>query len=352
MIPMGRATQIIALLLLPIAWGCKEQEKTAPQEVVYKDFDTKYLATRVVNNIGRSIDTAKLQIFPTDKVWVVNIQGGKNTDEVFQATLEDALISALTGYQKCAVVERDVDIVRNLFLEHQESKDLDIKDDTLVKTGKLLNADKILAYRIMKVEQKGFNILDKAVQTLFFMVEPSEVKQVRLALHLRVIDVASGGILASGFVEESEENALFYDNPYPARTVGPLSSGRYQGYSSDQKPDSVTQIGRAYRAYSNLSDKLGPHGLYENRDWDEWSRKNSYNLGPDILYDATHSVILLTSVPSNARIYVDDIEVGKTPMYFSQEMGDKIAVYKEGYLLEEFTVPPNRSAFHIVMRPK
>ncbi|NOZ23878.1 MAG: PEGA domain-containing protein [Planctomycetes bacterium] len=346
-----RAVQLIPPVLFLAALGC-QQEKIAPKEVVYKDFDTKYLATRIVNNIGRSIDTTKLQIFPTDKVWIVNIQGGKNTDEVFQATLEDALISALTAYQKCAVVERDTDIVRNLYLEHQESKDLDIKDDTLVKTGKLLNADKILAYRIMKVEKKGFNILEKAFQTAFFMIEPSEIKRVRLALHLRVIDVASGAILASGFVEESEDNSLFYDNPYPARTVGPISSGRYQGYSGNQKVDSVTKIGRAYRTYSNLSDNLGPHGLYKNRDWDEWSRENSYKLGPDILYDATFSNILLTTTPSNARVYVDGVEVGKTPMYFSQEMGEKITVYKIGYLLEEFTVPPDRSAFHIILRPR
>jgi len=351
MAKMRRTAQLIPSILLLITLGC-QQEKTAPKEVVYKDFDTKYLATRVVNNIGRSIDTTKLQIFPTDKVWVVNIQGGKNTDEVFQATLEDALISALTGYQKCAVVERDTDIVRNLYLEHQESKDLDIKDDTLVKTGKLLNADKILAYRIMKVEKKGFNILEKAFQTAFFMIESREVKRVRLALHLRVIDVVSGGILASGFVEESEENALFYDNPYPARTVGPISSGRYQGYAGGQKADSVTRIGRAYRAYSNLSDDIGPQGIYQNRDWDEWARKNSYDLGPDILYSAGHSNIMLTSTPTNARVYVDGIEVGRTPMYFTQEMGDKISVYKIGYLVEELTVPPDRSAFHIILRPR
>lgn len=338
-----------ALALLLALLGC--EQKKAPQEVVYKDFDTKYLATRIVNNIGRSLDTAKIQIFPSDKVWVVNIQGGKNTDEVFQATLEDALISSLTGYKKCGVVERDTDIVRNLYLEHQESKELDIKDDTLVKTGKLLSADKILAYRIMKVEEKGFNILEKALQAAFFMVEASEVKQVKLALHLRVIDVRTGGVISSGYVEESEQNTLFYDNPYPMRSTGSVSSGRYQGYAGREKPDSVTQIGRAYRVYTNLMDNISPDGLYKNRDYDEWAREVN-KIGPDTLYDADASMVLLTTTPTGAHVFVNDIEQGKTPMYFSREMAEKISIYKMGYLLEELTVPPGVSAFHVNLRPK
>ena len=338
-----------ALVVLLALLGC--EQKKAPKEVAYKDFDTKYLATRIVNNIGRSLDTTKVQIFPKDRVWVVNIQGGKNTDEVFQATLEDALISSLTSYKKCGIVERDTDIVRNLMIEHQESKELDIKDDTLVKTGKLLNADKILAYRIMKVEEKGFGILEKALQATLFMLQPSEVKQVRLALHLRVIDVPTGGVISSGYVEESEENTLFYDNPYPMRSTGTLSSGRYQGYGGRKKTDTVTQIGRAYRAYSNLSDNISPEGIYNNRDWDEWAREVN-KIGLDTLYAADASTIVITSTPANAHVFVNGLDKGRTPVYMSREDGDRIVLYKIGYLMEQLTVPPNRSAFHVNLRPK
>src|SRR5690606_13833090 len=98
-----------------------------------------------------------------------------------------------------AVVEKDEDLVRNLFVEYTESKKLAIKSDELVRTGKLLNADMILAYRVLRADEKSIGWIVwgclKFVEMLGRLVTDMSVNSadsLRIGMHLQVVHVGSG----------------------------------------------------------------------------------------------------------------------------------------------------------------
>lgn len=204
---MGLLVLIACALVSGCAYGPKE--KRTPEDVRFTDTDEKYMATRVasvfVYNMG------EIPMKREEKVWVVGFENesSRNLDRpIISAAVEDALIEALLREKKCQIVEKDADIVRNIYLEQQESALLEFKDPKLGQEAKLANADTILAYRIIKLERWEFNPLLK-----LFSNDSNDLGKFRIALHLRLIDMKTGLVRWSGYFEEPRKNPLSYKKP-------------------------------------------------------------------------------------------------------------------------------------------
>lgn len=152
-----------------------------------------------------------LQISKDERVWVVNKNGGTNTDSAVDGLTYDAIIDTLRGKGISEVVARDDDMMRSLYVEYTESAKLAARDDSLARDGKMKPADVILTYRLMRhnVRQPGYIILG-----LRFIVggciglvtdaQPNVTDGLRLLLHVEVIDVKTGTTRATRVIEHVE----------------------------------------------------------------------------------------------------------------------------------------------------
>jgi len=330
--------------------GCEEGAKKTSRSPVGA-VPARRTGEQMIRSVGESIDPAKLQIFPGDRVWVVDMKGDKESDPKFRNALESAIADALKTKGKCIVVGKGSAAVTKLFAQHAKGKTLELKTEQLLSVAKSLKADKILTYRVLKIEKKRVSVLEKALQAAMFNMTPGQLDRIKPALHVMVIDVATGTNIAGGMIEEKRAETVFYDTSYPMRTAPPERSGRYPPPPKKPKVSSVLKTGRAYRAYVKMSNDLGPHGLYKNEDWDNFSRFSN-ELGPSTLYSSTDGQCVITTTPSKAWVFVNGQVVGKTPLYWSFAPKDKVVIYKEGYIREEFEAPFDDYAFHINLRPR
>lgn len=206
---LGR--DLLALVACALIVGCAygPKEKRDVNDVQFTDTEEKYMATRVasvfVYNMG------EIPLKPEERVWVAGLENpsSRNLDKpIIGAAIEDALIEALLREKKCQIVEKDADMVRNLYVEQQESAQLEFKDQKLGQEAKLANADTLLAYRIIKLERWEFNPLLKLLSN-----DRNDVGKFRIALHLRLIDTRTGLVKWSGYFEEPRKNRLSYKKP-------------------------------------------------------------------------------------------------------------------------------------------
>ncbi|MEW6357053.1 MAG: hypothetical protein AB1696_12050 [Planctomycetota bacterium] len=206
---LGKGIMVLTVLALG-CWGCSgPKEKRSPEDVAFTDTDEKYMATRVANIFVYNMGEVPLK--RDEKVWVVGLENksSRNLDKpIISTAVDDALIDALLREKKCQVVEKDADMVRNLYIEQQESAQLEFKDSKLGQEAKIANADAILAYRIIKLERWNYNAFAK-----LFSNDSHDVRKFRIALHIRLIDTRSGMVRWSGYFEEPRKNPLSYEKP-------------------------------------------------------------------------------------------------------------------------------------------
>jgi hypothetical protein len=110
-------------------------------------------------------------------------------------------------------------------------------------------------------------------------------------------------------------------------------------------------FGRRYRAFTRLSDKLGPEGLYDDQGYQEWTRIND-QIGPEPFYSAEPTLMIITTTPTSARVFVNGMDCDVTPCWLPLEEGDKVVITKQGFIQEEFVVPEQRRTIHIDLRPR
>ncbi len=162
-----------------------------------------------------------LKIAPTERVWVVNENGGTNSDSPVDALTYDAIIDVLRGKGVSEVVARDDDMMRSLYVEYTESAKLQSRADSLSRDGRIQPADVILAYRLMRLntKQPGFIILGLRflVGGLIGLVadaQPNLSDGVRLVLHLEAIDVKTGTTRATRIAEHVERQPDWFAADY------------------------------------------------------------------------------------------------------------------------------------------
>lgn len=162
-----------------------------------------------------------LKISPTERVWVVNKNGGSNSDAAVDALTYDAIIDVLRGKGVSEVVARDDDMMRSLYVEYTESAKLQARADSLARDGKIQPADVIVTYRLMRLntKQPGFIILGLRfiVGSLIGLVadaQPNISDGVRLVLHLEAIDVKTGTTRATRIAEHVERQPDWFAADY------------------------------------------------------------------------------------------------------------------------------------------
>jgi hypothetical protein len=162
-----------------------------------------------------------LKIAPTERVWVVNENGGTNSDAPVDALTYDAIIDVLRGKGVSEVVARDDDMMRSLYVEYTESAKLQARADSLARDGKIQPADVIIAYRLMRLNTKqpgiiilGLRFLVGGLIGLVADAQPNLSDGVRLVLHLEAIDVKTGTTRATRIAEHLERQPDWFAADY------------------------------------------------------------------------------------------------------------------------------------------
>lgn len=162
-----------------------------------------------------------LKIAPTERVWVINKNGGTNTDRPIDAITYDALVDSLRDGGISEVVARDDDMLRSLYVEYTESGKLASRAESLARDGRIQPADVMLAYRVIRVNQRnpGFIILGirffvGGILGLFTDAQVNLSDGLRMAVHLDVIDVKSGTVRATTIVERVEPQPNWFVADY------------------------------------------------------------------------------------------------------------------------------------------
>ncbi len=153
----------------------------------------------------------ELKMEPTERVWVVNKNKATNGDGTLDAITYDALVDSLRADGLTEVVERDDDLMRAMYLEYTESGKLDARDPQLVTTGRVQNADVILAYRVMRLNYRSPGLLMLGIRMIAagFLGLCTDAQMhltdgLRIAVHLDVIDVKTGKVRSTKIVEHVE----------------------------------------------------------------------------------------------------------------------------------------------------
>jgi hypothetical protein len=168
-----------------------------------------------------------LKIAPTERVWVINKVGGTNTDRPIDALTYDALVDSLRDGGISEVVARDDDMLRSLYVEYTESGKLAARADSLARDGRIQPADVMLAYRVMRVNQKspgmiilGIRYFVGFIAGLFADAQVNNADALRIAIHLDVIDVKSGTVRATSIVERVEPQPNWFAADYLFDGIG------------------------------------------------------------------------------------------------------------------------------------
>ncbi len=169
----------------------------------------------------------ELKIAPTERVWVINKNGGTNTDRPIDAVTYDAIVDVLRDQGISEAVARDDDMLRSLYVEYTESGKLAARADSLARDGKIQPADVMLAYRVMRLNQRnpGFIILGirfivAGILGLFADAQPNLSDGLRIAIHLDVIDVKTGTVRTSTIVERVEPQPNWFVADYLFDGIG------------------------------------------------------------------------------------------------------------------------------------
>src|SRR5690606_35552287 len=120
----------------------------------------------------------------------------------------DALVDTLRGSGISDVVARDDDMIRSLYVEYTESGKLAARADSLARDGKIQPADVMLAYRVVRLNQKnpgmiilGIRFIVAGIVGLFADAQPNLSDGLRIAIHVDAIDVKSGTVRSTRIVE-------------------------------------------------------------------------------------------------------------------------------------------------------
>ncbi len=171
-----------------------------------------------------------LKISPTERVWVINKNGGTNSDRPIDALTYDAIVDVLREGGISEVVARDDDMLRSMYVEYTESSKLAARADSLARDGRIQPADVMVSYRVMRINQKnpGFIILGirfvvGGILGLFTDAQVNMSDGLRIAVHMDVIDVKSGTVRATSIVERVEPQPSWFAADY---LFDGLGSGR------------------------------------------------------------------------------------------------------------------------------
>ena len=290
------------------------------------------------------LQAAPLKLQGGDKVWVVSAEGYKPRDVRATHIADEALRRVVAERDKATVINGNVPVLAVVLERYQTAALAEIPDEDLIKAARTAGVTKVLVF-------KATSLAAPAPGAPPFLPPPSGEEP--MSVVARVIDVASGKVTAVAEVRTTPappvaESEVSTKREYPLRVTDP----EYISRPDVQKPKKDSNLlGRRFRAYTRFNDNLGPQGLYDNPGYQEWTRTND-QLGPFPFYSGDATLMMITTTPPSARVFVNGMDTALTPCWLSLEEGDKVVLVKEGFIQEEFRVPADRQAFHIDLRPR
>jgi hypothetical protein len=172
--------------------------------------ETEILYARGLRRV-LSTNLGELKIKSSEKVWVVNKNGGTNTDRQMEALTYDAVVDVLRRNGISEVVARDEDMFRDLYVEYTEADKLKARANDLAENGKLKSADVMLAYRIVRLNPRspgciplGIRFFVAGLVGLFSDAQVNMTDGLRMAIHLDTIETSTGTVRASKIIEHVE----------------------------------------------------------------------------------------------------------------------------------------------------
>ena len=293
-------------------------------------------------DIFSALQNASLKLQPGDKVWVVSAEGYKARDVRDTRAAEDAFRRIVTQRDKATVVAGNLPALAAVLERYQTETAALITDDDLVKAARTAGVTKVIVF-------KAVGLAPTEAGAPFIAPTAAENP---MSVEARVIDVASGKVIAA--VEAGTApapvaaEAASGTRAYPLRVTDPEYVSRPDVPKA--KPESDL-LGRRFRAYTRVNDQIGPAGLYNNPDYQNLTRFSD-EVSPFPFYSGDSTMFMITTTPPNARVFVNTQDTALTPCWLPLEEGDKIVLYKEGYIQEEFRVPAKRGAIHVNLRMK
>jgi hypothetical protein len=255
---------------------------------------------------------------------------------------KDALRRIATERDKTTVVPGNLPALAALLDRHEAESAALITDDDLIKAARAAGVTKVVVFKAT-----GLALAEAGTP----FIAPKEAEG-PMAVEARVLDVASGKVIAAAAANTAPAPAAAEapagTRAYPLRVTDPEYISR-----PDVPPAKPEQnlLGRRFRAYTRVNDEIGPQGLYDNADYQNLTRFSD-EVSPFPLYSADSTMMMITTTPPNARVFVDNQDTALTPCWLPLEEGQKVVLYKEGYIQEEFRVPAKRGAIHINLRMK
>jgi hypothetical protein len=293
-------------------------------------------------DILTALQATPLKLQPGDKVWIVSAEGLKPRDVRASHAAEDALRRVVSQRDKATLVESTAPALAALLDSYETKPFAEIPDQDLIKAARTAGATKLVLYYAKSLAAPGPGAPP-------FLPPPQAEES--MSLEIRVMDVASGKEIAAAELSTAPAAPAAQaasERAYPLRVTDPEYISRPDVPKVKKDPN---LLGRRYRAFTRFSDELGPQGLYDNPGYQAWTRTND-QLGPFPFYSGDSTLMIVTTTPPNARVFVNGQDAALTPCWLPLEEGDKVVIVKDGFINEEFRVPVERQAFHIDLRPR
>jgi hypothetical protein len=283
-----------------------------------------------------------LKLHRRDKVWIVSGEGKYPRDVRASHEVDEVLRVFVTQREKASLVESIEPPLVAVLDMYQTRSELPYND--MVLAARTVGATKIL---VCWATSFGAPSSSRAP----FLPPTSDGQTI--GCEVRLIDVATGNVTAVAEIAQTppdteallEKEAAKYD---PKRK-GPGFSPPDTAPTPKPEPD---KLGRAWRKLSRFSDAVGPQGIYDDSNYEKFMRGTEDIGSPFPVYTGDSTMLVITSTPSNARVYVNGSDMGLTPCWLPLEEGQKVVILKDGYFPEKFRVGVERRALHFDLRPQ
>ena len=190
--------------------------------------------------------------------------------------------------------------------------------------------------------------------------KPTPAENVEMTLRLTLLDGATGDVLAP----HTLATIMSIDLPRPLYAA---IDAPPEPREADQhlRPESLADLGvsmirdpsatagaTAGVKLHKLKKRLAAIELEEllNSGWYRRYDRFKDGLELDRLYEYAPGMVVVTSTPPGAFVFLDERRVGRSPGVFVADDGDLVTVQKAGYRPVQFRVPVGHSSVHADLR--
>jgi len=344
-----KALELTAIVCVGLVAGCAalQQEAAMLPEEPY-DALASVLLSKVENERGAIC----AKITDGDVVWMVDLREMLSPEAGFFEVVELLLTEELSTARQCEVRGVPDEDRQGMAALAIEAGRLNLAMDDVA--GHLRRAKpqvtKVFVYeaeaRLAREPQKG--------------AKARATEDVEMTLRLTLLDGATGNILdkftlaATRSIEVPQptqaEPAPRSRAARPTPAPGQVRRVPDVSMTRDASARSGSGPGVAYRKLLKAVAVVDLETLL-TAGWYRTYQRLSDKIGLDTLYEYEPGMVIVTSSPAHAHVFLGTKQAGVTPLAVNAEEGDEITVHKPGYRLARFRVPVGHCSVHAYLRP-